>query len=161
MKKVIAGVLALGAVVAVVASGALAGNNAPSGAGPATSCGFGSCFVPEFSAVGGVVKYKTSGSAATTFGFADCCTAGDKYKVAIRAVGSTSADSYQFTSFGSLNGDCATGSVAHERFAVVPEGAKNVSMTAIALPGGTPAAAYIQMSTAGWVQTAGVDACGF
>ena len=35
--------------------------------------------VPSFPAVGSVVKYKTTGAAATVFAFADCCVAGDMF----------------------------------------------------------------------------------
>ena len=166
MKKAILGLAAIGALVVVVASVAVAGNS-PSGVGSSVACSFGTCFEPNFNSVGDVVKYKTSGSAARIFQFADCCTAGDKYKVAIRASGSPAADTYQFTSYGTLNADCSTGPWGNQRQVQLDTGpggtggAKNVQMTAVALPGGTPASAYIRMNSAGWVQTAGTDSCGF
>jgi hypothetical protein len=169
MKKAILGLAAVGAAIAMLASVALAGNggNTANGTGSAVSCSFGSCFAPLFNSVGDVVKYKTTGSAARIFQFADCCVAGDKYKVAIRASGSPAADTYQFTSYGTLSADCSTGPWGNQRQVQLDTGpggtggAKNVQVTAVALPGGAPAQAYIRMNSAGWVQSAGTDACGF
>src|SRR5262249_32413386 len=118
MKKVVLGFAAIATIVAFAAAGAVA-SNSPSGARGSAGCGGAACFVPSFPAVGSVVKYK-SATAASVITFADCCLAGDKYKVAIRAVGSPSADTYQFTSFGSLNGGCDFAPYGNQRQVAPP-----------------------------------------
>jgi hypothetical protein len=113
--------------------------------------------VPNFPAAGSSVVYK--GPAAYWVGFADCCVAGDKYKVT--ASGPLAKSSTTFTSSGTLNADCATSAVAGENYIGNDGGSTKVKMTAIALPGGAGAGAYVQTSASGWHQTSGTDQCGF
>ena len=124
---------------------------------PQVACGFGSCFVPSFGFAGDSVRY--AGPAAGSIQFADCCLSGDKYKVI--AKGPAGSQVTVFTSSGSLNSDCSVGPYGNQSSSELAVGVTRIKYVAIALPGGTPAGAYIRMSAGGWTQTAGVDACGF
>jgi hypothetical protein len=158
MKRVVTLLVLTSALVGLVAVGASA-RNTPRwhGSSPQAACGFGSCFVPNFNAAGDVAVYK--GPAAARVEFADCCTAGDKYKVI--AKGPSGSSTNVFTSSGTLNGDCSVGPYAGSGAAEVVGGATQVKYVAVALPGGAPASAYVRVSAGGWSQTKGTDSCGF
>ena len=142
-----------------IAAFALAGDNTPSRSviPPKAACAFGSCFVPNFDAVGEVAEYEGPGAAGPVrFEYADCCTDGDRWAVQISGAGSQA--SAQFLGVAPLNGDCSLGPYADSQAAEV-RGASRVKVKAKALPGGIPASAYIRMSQADWVQTVGTDSC--
>src|SRR2546423_15714747 len=99
MKKALLLCAVVGVFATIVLAPSALGGNTPSGAGPAAPCGFGSCFVPQFTAVGQTNSY--SGPLASEILFADCCTAGDNYKVSGK--GPSFAGSVKWTSTGTLN----------------------------------------------------------
>jgi hypothetical protein len=153
---VLACVAALVGALATAGSASAAGN-ATSGVGSSVACAFGSCFAPQFNAVGETDEY--TGPAAAVAEFADCCIAGDTYKVT--AKNKKVKASITFTSEGTLEAGCGTGPYPDAPAFLIPGGFTAVKYKAVKLPGGVPAAAYIRMSAGGWTQTKGVDSCGF
>jgi hypothetical protein len=158
MRKAIVLFAIVGALAVVLAPGVSAGNT-PSGNNGQVACGFGSCFVPSFTATLQTNSY--SGPAASVVEFADCCTAGDTYKVTVKGPGAYSSTT-KWTSTGALNGDCSVGPYLDSNAVTAHDGATKVLFKSIALPGGIPASAYVRMSAGGWAHTAGpADSCGF
>jgi hypothetical protein len=158
IRKAIMFVVVAGALTAtLVATSAVAGNT-PSGVGSQGACAPGSCFAPNYVANGEVAKYK--GPAATTVVGADCCVAGDTYK--LKAGGPSGIGAIKWTSSGELDAGCSGFPHPDTHSIIIPGGVTKAQLKLIASPGGLPAGAYIGMDAAGWVQTSGpTDACGF
>jgi len=145
-------------VVFIVGLVSVAGaqSNVPSEPGPLLACAFGSCFTPQFDAVGDVAVYKGSGDTAEV---ADCCFEGDTYKAVLKNKSTKEKDKVTFTGSGMLTKTCSIGPYA-DSHALFQSGANKAKIKALALPGGVPAGAFIRLSGS-WTRTKGKDWCGF
>lgn len=128
----------------------------PSGADTSAACALGTCKVPMFSAVGEKAVYK--GGSGPVVSAADCCIAGDTYKLWVKNSSGT-ITKVKFTSSGSLDGSCSVFPHPDTRSLSVASAVKS-KLKAIALPGGVPAAAYWG-ANGSWTQVKLTDACSF
>ena len=119
----------------------------------------GTCFVPLYSAVGGVAVYK-AGVGATTAQAADCCVAGDTYRFTLKNTQTGVLRHITFTS-GTGNSLLCVGGPHPGHVTLNVAGADKIKLKAVALPGGIPASAYVDVDGSGWTQTKGTDSCGF
>jgi hypothetical protein len=163
MKRTLTFLTVFGMVLAL-STVALAGDNFPvasavaSAVDPQAACATGSCFVPAYNADGEVAVYKGPGTGTVQVWAADCCIAGDNYKLIIKSA--VAKDKVKWMSAGSLDGSCSVGPWPDER-SVTLAGAKKIKLKGISFPGGFPAAGYVRINQSGWVQKKGTDACGF
>jgi hypothetical protein len=120
--------------------------------------GLGSFFAPDFQAEKETMVYEAAQPTNAVIRAADCCVAGDKYKLLVK--GADYKQKVIWTSSGSLKSDCVASSTMADQVEVHHSAAEKIKMKAVALPGGIPATAYVTMEGS-WAQTKGADACGF
>jgi hypothetical protein len=146
-------------VFMVLAPAAMAQNETSAGAGPATPCGVGTCFVERFFAAGTTAVYvKPAGGGIITVWAADCCAAGDQYLVTVKGP-APHKGILGFRGVAPLQAICPNTAPATGAVAVQVRDASKIRFKAVALPGGLPADAYLAASGV-WARTAGAAACG-
>jgi hypothetical protein len=155
MRKAVLLFAVVAALAVVLAPAGSAGNSI--GAGAQAACSFGSCFAPFFSATGQTNTY--AGPAASAFNYADCCIAGDTYKVTIKGPGSYKSVT-SWKSSGALATDCTAAPYPDSNWNFPHLGGTSVAYKSIKLPGGVPANAFLAVNNASWAFTGGPgDSC--